>query len=82
MELGKQDADVGATYIVRPAFALKKDMWSPTPTIISAGGMIPTVKVDELAATMIKIAIDGSERQIWENKDLVRKGREIFSQAT
>ena len=81
MELGNQHADVGRTYIVRPAFVVRKDMWSVTHAVVSAGGMLPTLKADELAAAMVNIAIDGGERQIWENKALVTSGKEILSRA-
>ena len=45
-------------------------------------GTTLSIKVDELAAAMIDLALDGSERQILENVDLVKKGRELMTQAS
>ena len=45
-------------------------------------GATSSTKVDKLAAAMIDLALDGSERQILENVDLVKKGRELMTQAS
>ena len=45
-------------------------------------GTTLSIKVDELAAAMINLALDGSERQILENVDLVKKGRELMTRAS
>ena len=81
MELGKQHVDVGETYVVRPAFVLKKGMGAVTHAVRTAGGMLPSVGVEQLAAAMISIAVGGDERQIWENRDLVEKGSDVLSKA-
>ena len=81
MELGKEHADVGETYVVRPAFVLKKGMGAVMQAVMSAGGMLPSVGVEQLAAAMISIAVEGGDEQIWENRDLVEKGSDLVSKA-
>lgn len=81
MELGKQQSGAGATYIVRPAFVRKKEMGSVTQAVMSAGGMIPSVKVEQLAAAMIHIATEGGEEHIYENQDLVKLGSTVLAKA-
>lgn len=40
-----------------------------------------SIKVDELAASLIDAAVNGSEKRTWENKDLVTRGREILAKS-
>ncbi len=81
MALGKEYEAVGATYLVRPAFVLKKGMGSVIQAVMTAGGMVPSVRVEQLAAAMIHVAIEGGDRQVWENEDLVKMRREVLLEA-
>ena len=38
------------------------------------------VRVDELAAAMVDIAVNAGEKGMWENRDLVEKGREVLGE--
>ena len=40
-------------------------------------GVLPSVKVDALAAVLLDAAVQGGELQTLENADLVRRGREL-----
>jgi hypothetical protein len=43
-----------------------------------AASVVPMIKVDELAAAMVDIALNGGEKGTWENRDLVERGREVL----
>lgn len=62
----KELGEIFESYIMRPAFVLS-GATSIKELLFSLG---PSVKVDVLAKTMLKIALEGSERQIWENADI------------
>lgn len=40
--------------------------------------LIVVVGSDEVAACMIDIALNGSEKKVWQNNDMVAKGRAIL----
>lgn len=62
----KEHAEDFESYIMRPAFVLSETT-NVKELVFSLG---PSVKVDVLAKTMLDIAVNGSERQIWENADI------------
>ena len=79
LELGKQP-DAPATYITRPGLVQRPDVGVVMGTLARFGGLMPSVRVDQLAAAMIGIAIGGAgDRQIWDNAELVEKGTELLS---
>ena len=41
-------------------------------------GFVPSIRVGELASTMVDIAVNGSKKQTWENGDLAKRGRELL----
>jgi len=41
-------------------------------------GLVPLIRVNELAAAMLDVAINGAGKQTWENRDLVERGREVL----
>jgi hypothetical protein len=43
-----------------------------------AASVVPMIRVDELAAAMVDIALNGGEKGLLENCDLVEKGREVL----
>ncbi|KAE8449411.1 hypothetical protein EG329_008312 [Mollisiaceae sp. DMI_Dod_QoI] len=62
------------SYIMRPAGVLTKDTGVKNYLM----GFVPSVRVDELAATMLDVAINGAKMQTWENRDLAKRGRELL----
>lgn len=83
VELGTQQ-DALIPYVVRPGVVQKKDVGFVTSTLISAGGLMPQIGVDELAAATVNIAMSGTEmeeRQVWDNQELVVRGRESLLKA-
>jgi hypothetical protein len=54
------------TYIMRPAMILTRLM-SLRNLLFSFG---PSVKVDELSRTMLDLALNGAQKNIWENADM------------
>ena len=47
--------------------------------VIGAGGVVPSVMVDQLAAANIGIIVRGRKRQKGENQELVRNEKELLS---
>lgn len=45
-----------------------------------AASVVPMIRVDELAAAMVDIAVNAGEKGMWENRDLVEKGREVLGE--
>lgn len=43
-----------------------------------AASVAPLIRVNELAAAMVDVAVNGGGKQTWENRDLVVKGREVL----
>jgi hypothetical protein len=63
------------TYIVRPGGILPED----TGVIMAiAGALIPSVKVNALAAVMADIGINGGEEQTLENSEIVKKSTPLL----
>ncbi|KAH7400370.1 hypothetical protein BKA64DRAFT_723106 [Cadophora sp. MPI-SDFR-AT-0126] len=61
------------SFIARPAFVLPKDGGLKNAVM----GLLPSVRVDALAAVLLDAATHGGELQTLENGDLVRRGREL-----
>ncbi|KAK4693767.1 hypothetical protein P7C71_g3691, partial [Lecanoromycetidae sp. Uapishka_2] len=73
-ELGVKQAESGFEILIaRPAFVFAKGSWFRS----MAGAVVQTIAVDELAAAMIGIALEGSKNQVCQNGELVSKGREL-----
>lgn len=53
-------------YILRPAMVLALEMSLHS----LAFGLGPSVKVDILAKAMLDLAVNGGEKNIWENVDI------------
>lgn len=58
-------------YIARPGFVLSKTSWLNTSVFDS---LLTSIRVDQVAQTVTSIAVQGSDQQIWENREL-RKGK-------
>jgi hypothetical protein len=66
--------DVLETFICRPGLVLSKESYVPSiPVSLSR-----CIKVDELAAVMMNIALSGSKKQITENADLRTLGHAML----
>ncbi|KAF8848313.1 hypothetical protein BDZ45DRAFT_606075 [Acephala macrosclerotiorum] len=63
------------SYIMRPSGVLTKENTIKNYLM----GFVPSVRVDELAATMVDVAINGAKMQTWENGQLAKRGRELLS---
>ncbi|PVH79088.1 putative nucleoside-diphosphate-sugar epimerase [Cadophora sp. DSE1049] len=61
------------SYIARPAFVLPKE--GGLKSMVTS--LLPSVKVDALAAVLLDAAMYGNQSQTLENADLVRRGREL-----
>lgn len=72
LEFGKQNQNV-ETYVVKPAGVLAKDRCA------ALGYVFPTVWVDELAAAMADLAVNGGNNQMVLNKAIIEKGRELLN---
>ena len=63
------------SFIIRPASVLAKDRG----LLMSLRRMLPyAVGIEELAAVLIDLALHGSKKLIWENKDLRVRGEELI----
>ena len=63
-------------YIVKPSAVLKRDAW--VLGMVAAVVPVPSIRVDELGAAMVNLATVGDEKRVWDNADLVTRGREIL----
>jgi hypothetical protein len=62
-------------FIIRPAAVISSNggvAW------VAASLRAPVVSVQRLAAVMIELALNGGQEKIWENRDLVSRGRELM----
>jgi hypothetical protein len=41
-------------------------------------GLLPMIRVDELAAALVDTVVNGGRMQTFENRDLVATGREVL----
>jgi hypothetical protein len=41
-------------------------------------GLLPMIRVDELAAALVDTVVNGGRMQTFENRDLVARGREVL----
>ena len=60
------------TYVVKPAGVLAKDRCA------LLGYLFPTVWIDELAAVMTDLAVNGGREQLVLNQVIVERGRELL----
>ena len=44
----------------------------------AVGALIGHVDVEDLAAAMVDLCINGSENKLWENNDLVVRGKRVL----
>lgn len=71
LELGEgKGLDV---YVMRPSGVTPKE-----GAMAKIAGFLPMIRVDELAAAAVDIAMHGSEMRTLENGDLVKRGREAL----
>ncbi|KAF2100557.1 hypothetical protein NA57DRAFT_54635 [Rhizodiscina lignyota] len=66
------------TFIMRPAGILPEH---PSLSYTIAGAIIPSVKVTELAAVMIDVAVEGAKEQTLENGEIARRGKALVKEA-
>lgn len=66
------------SFVVRPGAVLAKDTGMPGWAV----GLTMSVKVDHLAATMIDVALNGSEIKTIENAALGSRGKTLLEGAT
>jgi hypothetical protein len=62
-------------FIIRPAAVIASDggvAW------VAASLRAPVVSVQRLAAVMLELALNGGQEKIWENRELVSRGRELL----
>ena len=62
-------------FIIRPAVVIASDggvAW------VAECLRAPVVSVQRLAAVMIELALNGGQEKIWENRELVSRGRELL----
>lgn len=64
-----------SVFIERPMAIIKE---SPTMREILTGAVLPSVRVNDLAAVMVEAALVGQDSQVYENKDIARKGKSIM----
>ena len=74
LQLAKERPHELEAYIMRPAFVLGKERTMGN----ALGGLLPSVRVDELAAVLLDVAENGAERKTWENADLWGGKRELM----
>ena len=74
IEFGKSNKGLDV-FIMRPSGVTPKDR-SVLKSI--AASVAPMIRVNELAASMLDVAVHGAEKQTWENGDLVTKGKEVL----
>ena len=67
-------------YIVKPSGVLKKDAWVLKMVMVVMP--VPSIRVDELGAAMVDLGTVGDEKKVWDNADLVTRGREILRQTS
>ncbi len=41
--------------------------------------LMPSVRVDQLAATLVDVAVNGGQRSVFENADLASRGKEVLA---
>ncbi|KAH8647602.1 hypothetical protein BGZ60DRAFT_391177 [Tricladium varicosporioides] len=75
LDFAKQNEKSFEAYIARPAGVRAKDGMNLDCVV----GTSYSIKVDELAASLIDAVVTGNEKRTWENKDLVTKGREVLA---
>lgn len=75
VEFSDQRRDSFQTFMVQPGWVLSKE--SMVPNIVMRLGR--WVRVNELAAVMMDIALSGSKIQIMSNDALVNQGRVLLT---
>lgn len=53
-------------YIMRPAMVLSREVNLRSVVF----GLGPSIKVDTFARSMVDLALEGGEKEIWENADI------------
>lgn len=83
LELESQNPDVFKTYLPRPGSVIPRNSMLMTVLGAVTRSIYPDLKVEDLAAAMIGVALDGGYEGPGENtilhEELQRKGRELFS---
>ena len=74
---GEEIQGLWETFIVKPGGVLWKDSYI-TGLLGCVFGSNLSIRIDELAATMVDVAMNGSEDPILLNRDIVLKGRELL----
>ncbi|KAE9382008.1 hypothetical protein N431DRAFT_491273 [Stipitochalara longipes BDJ] len=74
LEFGEK-SDGFDVYIARPSGVTPKERGVLKSV---AAGLVPMIRVNELAAAMLDIAVNGAQKQTLENRDLVSRGREAL----
>jgi len=69
------------TTIFKPSAVTKSTGWGLMEALAPIVGTHHSVKVGELAASMTEVALQGTERRVWDNQEIVLKGREVLERA-
>lgn len=74
LEFGKQNQNV-ETYVVKPAAVLGRDGSALLGCLLRTF----SVRIDELAAVMVDLAVHGGSEQVVVNRVIVERGRELLT---
>ena len=72
LEFGRQNQHV-QTFVVKPAAVMARGSYAAV-----LGRVLPTVWIDELAAVMTDLAVNGGMQQMVLNEDIVQRGRQLL----
>lgn len=61
------------TFVVKPAAVMARGSYAAV-----LGCVLPTVWIDELAAVMADLAVNGGMQQMVLNEDIVQRGRQLL----
>ncbi|PMD32827.1 hypothetical protein L207DRAFT_439990 [Hyaloscypha variabilis F] len=75
LEFGEQNQGV-EVYIARPSGVTPKERGVVKSV---AAAIVPLIRVNELAAAMLDLAVHGAEKRTLENGELVARGREVLA---
>lgn len=78
LEFGKQKQKQNVeTYVVKPAVVLAKDASALLGSLFRIFS-VPAVRVDQLAAVMVDLAVNGGSEQLVSNRVIIESGRELL----
>jgi hypothetical protein len=78
MQLEREDPDTFAAFLAQAGSVIPKNSQALLVVAGLTKPLYPYVMVDELAAAMIDVALNGGETQTLTNADLVFRGRSLL----